>query len=803
MFKNYIKLAFRNLFKHKTHTLINVGGLTLGIVCSTIIFLLIQFDLSFDTWHNDSDQIYRVVKEDSEFGDISYTPGSPYPLTEAIRNDVEGLEQVAMVNVNYSNTPVVLSESENGRIKKFTNKETAFVDPEYFGIFTYEWVAGSKETVLNRPNTAVLTESFARKLFGKTEVTGQQFVLSIGAKIDLEVTGIVKDPPINSDFPFTLFITSNTKSREGVSLENEDWGSTSSSTQTYVKLKEGRTPENINRQFDPIITKYRDAERAEVTEYFLQPLSEIHFDSRFEHFGERVEEKKALAALGIVGFFLLITACINFVNLNTAIAVSRSKEVGLRKTFGGSRLQLTFHFLGETAFVTGIAIVLGIGLTEVLLTMLEPLLGYSPQISLLTNPQAMLFLVILFFAITIAAGWYPARKLSGFNPIEAVRNKMNTSYGQGLALRRGLIIVQFTITQILIIATVIIASQLRYFKNQDLGFTKEAIVEVEIPLQHKQKLDTFKNELLRESSIRNVTYSNSGAQSGNTWGGNYILTDDSSKIENDAHVKFIDHDFVDTYELSILAGTNVADTDTVSSYLVNEMFAQQTGYGDDYAGLIGKEIRFWGKKAPIVGVVKNFNTSSLHSQLKPVVLTTRPAYHLGAIKINMQQSEQALAAIRQAYTAAFPDVIFDYSFLDDNIAKLYEGDQRAARIMNTFTVIAILIGCLGLFGLVSYMAATRVKEIGVRKVLGADVIDILKIFAGEVSLLTGISFALAAPVSWYLMQKWLADFAYRIEIGASIFAVALGVTLLIAVLTIGYKSIQAAISNPINSLKSE
>lgn len=803
MLTNYLKIAFRNLIKNKSHTIINVGGLTLGVVCATVIFLIVQYDLSFDTWHEDGDRVYRVVHQDSEYGDIDFDRGGPYPLAKVVREEVTGVQYSSLVFTNFSNTPVI-SYFENGTLKnRYKEENFAFIDPDFFNILTYDWIVGDPETALTLPNTAVITQRFAEKLFGSLDVIGKNIVFGTESIVDLEVVGIVKDQPENSDFPFTLLASNSSKNREGNSPETDSWSSSSSAMQTYVKLFPGVTAEEVNAQFDPIVTKYRSEEQAKYLEYFLQPLSELHFDSRFDTYRGRVIEKRTLFSLGIIGLFLLITACINFINLNTAIAVGRSKEVGLRKTLGGTKAQLIFHFLGETAFITFISIVLGIGVTEIVLKGIEPLLGFSPDLELFSNLPALLFLIGLFVSITLAAGWYPAQHLSSFNPIEAIRNKINSSYGQGLTLRRSLIVVQFGITQVLIICTMIISNQINHFQSQDLGFEKEALIEVNIPNNDKYVLDTFKNTLKNESSVLGVSFSNTGTTSGSVWGGNYIMMDDTVRLENNAQVKFIDEDFVDTYGLTLLAGKNLAPSDTVNMYLVNEAFAKQVGYGDNYEGLIGKSNLFWGAEAPIVGVIKDFNTQSLHEGLSPVVLTTRRSYFTGGIKINTANTSDALVAIEEAYTQAFPEFIFEYSFLDDDIANMYENEARTANIMNAFTIIAILIGSLGLFGLVSYMAATRTKEIGVRKVLGASIFDILSIFGKELAILTGLSFALAAPISYFLMQKWLEDFAYKIELGIGIFVLALTGTVLIAGLTVGFKSISAALANPVDSLKSE
>lgn len=804
MFKNYVKIAFRNLIKNKSQTIINVGGLTLGVICALIIFLVVQYDLSFDKWHTDGDRVYRLVRTVTEFGTTEHDEGGPYPMAETVEKEISGIEFVSLVDNNYSNTPVISYFEDGKLINKFKNDWVAFVEPEYFSIFDYTWLAGDPKTALANPNSVVLTESYAIKMFGSLDAIGKELVLSMGSTADFVVTGLVKDPPETSDFPFTFIGSSASQNREGQTASSDNWSANSTSLQTFIKLLPGTDPASVESQISDMYIKYRNENGSSVTTFTLQPLSDIHFNSTFGNYSGRVVEKRTLFALGIIGLFLLITACINFVNLNTAIAVSRSKEVGLRKTLGGTKLQLTFHFLGETAFVTLLSIVLGIGLSEVILQKIEPLLGFTPELQLTQNLPVLLFLGILFLLITFSAGWYPARYLSGFSPIEAIRNKINASYGQGLTLRRSLIVIQFTITQILIIGTIVIGSQVRYFQTKDLGFEKEALINIDIPSREKQTIETFKNRLLNESSIINVAFSNTGTTSGNVWGGNYKIYQDTTIIENDAQIKFADADFLDTYGINLLAGSNITESDTVNSYLVSESLAKQAGFAGRYQELIGLPMTFWGFEATVSGVFRDFNTTSLHSELEPVVIATRRnSYYQGGIKINTQATSAALASIERIFNDAFPESIFEYEFLDEKIANMYFSEQRTGRIMNAFTVIAILIGCLGLFGLVSYMATTRTKEIGVRKVLGANLLDILKIFGTELGILTGISFLIAAPISWYLMQRWLEDFAYKIELGLGIFALALAGTLVVAALTVSYKALSAALANPVDSLKSE
>lgn len=802
MFKNYLKIALRNLAKNKSHSLINIGGLTIGVLCAVVIFLVIQFEYSFNTHHENGDRIYRLVREETEFGSISHDTGVPYPLPEAMRSDFPEIEALTIVDANFA-TAVVSVEHEDGSVNRFREEDLAFVEQQYFDIFTYSWLMGDSKTALNRPNTAVISKSLARRLFGTANPVGRTVTVQTGYKYDLEVTGVIQDPPENSDMPFVLLASYASASRTGEKRGNDDWDSTSSTVQCYFRLADGISPESLNSRMDPFIEKYRNEEAAKRRDYFLQPLSELHFDTRFGNFRGKTVAHEMLLALGLIGLFLLITACINFVNLNTAIAVTRSKEVGVRKSLGGTKGQLLFYFLGETALVTLLALVAATGLSEVLVKFMEPLLGYSLEFSLFSNVPLLLFLASLFVMTTLAAGLYPAFYLAGFDPIEAIRNKISATYGKGLTLRRSLVILQFTISQVLIIGTIIISSQMNYFQSVDMGFDEEALVEVDIPVRDKSKLETFKNQLAGHSAIKSVAYSNTGTAHGNVWGGNYELQSDSTLIEGDAQIKFIDTGFLKTYGLELLAGSNLIESDTVKQYLVNEAFVRDAGFEDRYQDVIGRYVSMWGREAPIVGVVKDFNTNSLHTEIDPVLLASRDLYYLAGIKIDMSRSQDAIAAIEEAFKAAFPDYVFDYLFLDTRIENFYSEERQTASLMNIFTVIAILIGCLGLFGLVSYMAATRRKEVSVRKVLGATLQDILLLLSKEFFLLIGISFFVAAPLAWVLMSRWLEDFAYRIELGPGLFVMAFLATMLVAILTVGYKSLRTAALNPAENLKSE
>lgn len=798
MLKNYFKTTFRNLAKNKTHTIINIVGLSFGIVCVLIIYLIINFEMSFDRYHTNFESIYRIVKEDSQFGETSFDTGVPYPLPPAMRADFPEIEFLTIVDCNF-NSPVISVARIDGSVAKFQEDEgVAFVEPDYFRIFDYTWLTGDPESALKNPNSAVLSEGLARKYFGDDDPMGK--ILTYNNSLEFQVTAVVKDVPQNTDIPFNLLLAYDEAVRG-----NDNWGSTASSVQCYLKLPEHLLPNQIESQLKAFLTKHRNKEAAEFITHRMQPLKSMHYDTRFSTYGHRTVAKETLLALGLIGIFLLFTACINFINLNTAVAVNRSKEVGVRKVLGGTRAQLTLHFLSETAFITLLAIAISIASIEVILPKLKSFLGYELVTNLFRDGGLLLFLLVLFVAVSVIAGFYPALHLSGFNPIEAIRNKMTSQYGEGLKLRKGLVVLQFAISQVLIIGTIVISSQMAYFRNVDMGFQKDAVVEVGLPANDADKIQRFKNRLLQYPAIKHVSFSNTGTASSNTWGGNYDWKNSDEKKDGHAQIKFVDPDFLETYQIELLAGEGLvpAPADTVDRFLVNQAFVEEIGYGNRYADVLGKYTKIWGREAPVVGVVKNFNTTSLHQKISPVIIAVQNRYWMAGIKIEMQDVKNTLAVIEESWSSVYPEFVFDYGFLDENIEKFYDDEQRVATMINTFTIIAVLIGCLGLFGLVSYMASQRTKEIGIRKVLGATFSNILTLLSKEFALLVMIAFFIAAPIAYYFMEAWLADFAYRIELGTDLFALALFASCAIAFMAVGYKSIRTAGANPVESLRNE
>lgn len=799
MLKNIIRVALRNLKKNKTHTLINVFGLSAGITSALLIFMILRFNLSFDNYHEDPGRIYRLVVDDYTDGKLSHDAGIPYPLRLSFEDDFPGVESLTMVDDNALYGLVTL-EREGEKVKFLEDsRNQAFVMPGYFDIFKYEFLVGDPKKVFEHKKSVVLSKGLAEKYFGDhLSAVGQS--LTLENLIDVKVTGIVADAPMNTDLRFDMLISFDTGESERVW---DSWGSTSSSVQCYIKLRPGVDQEQFGKKIVNYIKKHKGEDSPDREELRLQPLADLHHNKNYSTYSGRVMTRQEIITLAAIGILLIVAASINFVNLNTAVAAGRSKEIGIRKVLGSDRRALVLQFLGETAWVTFFSILLSFGLAELGILKIESLIGYDlPP----THYDGVLVgsILALFVLVTLLSGLYPALIISGFRPIAALKNKLGGDYRKGLSVRRSLIIVQLLISQVLIVAVLVITQQIRHFINTPIGIDSHAIVEFPLPTDVEIDLSSFKNVLLSQAGVEKVTFSNTGTTSENSWSGLSTYNNGSEIIREHLQVKVIDETYLDTYGLKLLAGRNV-QVDSVRRYLITEETMRALNV-ENYDDAIGRELNVWGTPGEIIGVVKDFNAMSLHYSRKPVAMwaSDRPdRYILGAVKMSAGNWDQAIAFIQQEWEKRFPDFIFSYTFLDDTISQFYKSEKRTSKIFTAFAAMAIFIGSIGLFGLMSYMVQTRTKEIGVRKVLGAQVRQIVHLLTRDFVKLVLVAFALAVPLSWYLMNGWLQDFASRIAINFWIYLVGLACSLLITVLAVGLKSFKAAIINPVEVLKDE
>ncbi|WP_338869332.1 ABC transporter permease [Spirosoma sp. SC4-14] len=795
MIRNYVKIAFRNLQRNKGYTLINVAGLALSMACSILIFTLVSHHLSFDNFHSNSNRIYRVVTE-MHRDNIGYASSVPSPLGKHFRNDYTFAEKIARI---ISVDDQLITLKTEGDLKKIKEEAgVAFTEPEFFDIFNYPLLEGDKKSALLEPNTAIVTERIAKKYFGDKNAVGKSFWLN--NQIPFRITGILKDLPANTDRKNEIFVSYPTLKAfdRWLADDIDGWGGVRDGVECYVLLRPDVAVAQVEDVLSAYVKKYRPTSK-NVHHYKLQPLIDVHFDARYGG----AMEKKNLWVLSIIGLFLLITACVNFINLATAQALKRSKEVGVRKVLGGVRGQLFWQFIAETALISFFGIAVALLLTYLTLPVVNDFFSTQIVINPFQNDRLALFVAGLAVVITFLAGSYPGLILAGFQPVVALKGKLSQQNIGGFNTRRTLIVVQFAISQVLVIGMLVIMSQMQYTKQASLGFDKDAIVMVPMGDDSTHvKMNTLKNEFLRIKGVKKVSLCYTPPASNSSWGNLVKINNEETNFRTS--IKSADDQYLSTFGLELAAGKNLFPSDSVREFLVNEAFLRKLNLKPNEA--IGKIIAANGGNmvAPIVGVVKDFHDASFHQEISPILFASyRNDYSEYAIKLNMAQAKTTLAAIEKAWLEQHPDQLFEYQFLDESIARFYATEERILKLVEFFSLIAIFIGCLGLYGLVSFMAAQKTKEIGIRKVLGSSLTQILWIFGKEFSRLVIIAFLLAAPVAWWTMNQWLQGFQFHIEIGLGVFVIAISGTLLVAAMTVAYQAIKAAMLNPIRSLRAE
>jgi len=791
MLRNYFKIALRNLQRRKAYTLINVLGLSLGFASAILIFSFVKYHLSFDTFHSKKDRIYRIVTED-HMEKVFYYPGTPPPVGKAFRNDYTFAEKVSRVFVMYG--PQISLPFSSGNQKFQEGLGVAFAEPGFFDILDFPLLKGDKEKVLTEPNTALVTERIAKKYFGDADPIGK--IIRLSNKTDFRITGVLADLPENTDRRQEIYLPfSNLKDYNPWAAGDDGWGGVASDFQCFVLLKPGVSPAAVNQVFPAFSRKYYDGDYEQEWQFKLQPLADIHFNPAFD--GKM--SGKNIWALSLIGVFLIVTAAVNFINLATAQALNRAKEVGIRKALGSIRGQLFWQFIAETAVINLVAMLLAF----VLIRLTLPLLGvlFDVPVSLHFFQGIYLFLPLLLVLVIFLSGAYPGLVIAGFQPVRALKGALTQQHVGGFSLRRGLVVTQFVISQLLIIGTLVVVYQMRYVSRANIGFQKDAVVMIPVPAAEKAKVSTLRSELSGLSGVEKLSFCNQPPIGAG--GGREMVYDHRSRRENyDVVLKLGDEQYLSTFGLQLLAGRNLYPSDTIREYLVNETLVKKLGVTND--AVIGKNAMINDVNGTIVGVIKDFHNESFHSPIRPLAITTQTrSYYSCAVKVNTASLSPTLKAVQKTWEQLYPDNIYQSEFLDERVARYYQLDQRIQQVIQTFTVIAIFIACLGLYGLVSFMAARKTREVGVRKVLGASVESILWLFGKEFVRLLLLAFVIAAPLAWWVMNKWLESFVYRISPGPGIFGLAMLITLVIACLTVGYSAVKAAVMNPVKSLRSE
>ncbi len=801
MLKNYFLTAFRSLLRNKSYSFLNITGLALGITCSILLFLVVKYQLSYDTFHSKADRVHRLVVEFTGFG--YKNPGAHYPVAELIRtNGNLGFEAVTQLEGSGS-VQINIMDSDNKTSKKLIEENSiGYAEPSVFDVLDFGMADKNLGAYLEEPNVVILTESIAQKYFPGEDPIGK--VLRLNNKYTLKVAATMPDVPGNTEFPFVMLISYKTIEKD----QPTDWGNLSSSHQAFVVLPEGLEASTAEANLNDFFLRFSTEERAKRTQvYKLQPLSDIHYNPGFHGgYAQKAIAKEVIYGMALAGFILLLTACINFINLATAQALKRAKEVGVRKVLGGNQRQLILQFLCETFLVVLFATFLSVILAELALPYLNEVMQLDIAFNLLQDEVLLLFLVLQTVVVTLFAGFYPAFVISSFQPVTALKSRVNLQQLGGVSLRHVLVVLQFTICQVLIICTILVNDQMEYFRTKSLGFNKEAVVTVNVPRDRGIKTQTLREELLKNPAIRDVSFASDAPSSSNVSSSNIYFNNAPKDEDFQTHKKFADARYFDLFDLKFVAGTEYTDSDSVKYMIINETLRRTLGLASA-AEAIGKQIALGGGdefKGPIIGVVADFHQTSLHQPIEPLILTRNPNdYSILSAKIDLNRQQEALAHLEGIFNKAFPEDVFKYEFFDEAIAKFYEEQARQSLLFKVFSFISIFIGCLGLYGLVAFMAAQRTKEVGIRKVMGASILDITVLFSKEFVKLVLIAFLLAVPLSYYIMDFWLADFTYKIDITYGVFLLAGFITIAIALLTMSSKAIQAATANPVLSLKNE
>ena len=799
MLKNYFKTAFRNLVRNKGYAFINITGLAVGIAACLLIFLVIQFETSFDDFHQNRESIYRIGSVFKTADGTGYSRGTAYPVGKQLHIDYPQIEKVASISGAQGEQITVMDENNHPTQKKFNENGLFFAEPQFFDIFNFPLLAGDVKTALAQPYTAIVTQQIAEKYFGDWHKALGRTIKYKDKQI-CKITGVLKNIPVNTDFPLQVAISFKTTGND----TSQDWVSTRGDFNTFVVVPPNMTEAQLNADLATLVKKHKPVEYTK-DGLIAQSLSTIHFDKRFGTYNGRTFSKELITALSLIGLFLLIIACINFINLATAQAVNRAKEVGVRKVLGSKKQQLIFQFLSETFIITFLAVIIAVGIAFSILPLLNTLL--KTTVAMQFSSTLVFFLAGLIVLVTFLSGFYPAVVLSGFNPITALKSRFTSKTVGGISLRRGLVVLQFAIAQALIMGTLVVVSQMNYFKNTSMGFDKDAVVTVGIPNDSisQSKITALKTQLLQQAGVKNVNFSTFSIADDSHWTSDFKFDNSPKSTDFNADLKWADADVFKTYNLQIVAGRAYQSSDTVRELVVNETLVKKLGLRKP-EDILNKTLNFWDGSinARVIGVVKDFNSNSLVKPMNAVVMAPwKAVYQTMGVKIQSGDAKQTLASIEKLWNAAYPDYVYQFQFLDDKIAGFYKQEDQLAQLYKIFAGIAIFISCLGLYGLISFMAIQRTKEVGIRKVLGASVGSLVYLFSKEFTVLIGVAFLIAAPLAYYFMHEWLNNFTYKVGIGVNLFLLTIIASVVIAWITVGYRAIRAAMSNPVKALRSE
>lgn len=788
MIRNYFKIALRNIWHHKAYSILNITGLAIGMACSILILLWVQDELSYDRFNTNAGQLYRLTCNAGDFK----AAVSPAGMAEGLQSEMPEIK----ATVRLSKPSTNLFEVDD---RKFEEKRVFFADSNFLQVFSYKLNEGNPATALQRPDAVLITEDIAKKYFGGQDALGR--IIKKDNNENYTVTGILANLPSNSHLQFDFILPMSSIANSDYDLKNKVWGNFN--YYTYIQLNKNVTPSGASfSQLVPQIQKIYKSHFSEAKiDFHLQPLTDIHLHSDLQIDLPGKGNIQYVNIFFIVALFIVAVACINFMNLATARSARRAKEVGLRKVVGAGRTQLIIQFLSESVIISFLSLFIAIGIVYLLLPAFNQLAEKTLAINLLDG-KLLLSLIGIALVTGILSGSYPALFLSNFKPIKILKGKIRLG-GGNLLFRNGLVVTQFVVTIILLVGTAVVYKQLNFIKDKNLGFDKSNLLYMPMTGDLWNKQQVLKTSLQENPLTNNFSVISDLPAALVTGTINVVWEGKDPKSQVVIPSIDVDEHFIDVFKIQTLNGRGFSASfkGDSSNYVINETAVKLMGMTVENA--VGKSISFNGVKGMIIGVVRDFNFKSLQYAIDPLVLRLNRGGGIVMLRTpagNTEASIKALGKISQQLNPSYP---FTYNFLDKDLDNLYRGEQQMGSIFNLFAILAIVISCLGLYGLSAFMAEQRTKEIGVRKVLGASVFNIVYLLSGNFTKLIAIAVAIAVPLSWFAINNWLKGFAYRIDISWIIFLVASGTALLIAWLTVSYESIKAAMANPVKSLRTE
>ncbi len=807
MFKNYLKIAWRNLWRNKGFSALNIFGLAIGIATCLVILLFVQNELSFDRFNKNAERIVRVYFRGTMRGGIINESTVMPPTAQTLKNDYPEVEEATRIR-DYGRPKMLVGD------KTFKEQAFAFVDPNFFKIFTLPLLQGDANTALLQPNTVIVSREVAKKYFGTEDVLGKAISFKDGNNPPLKITGVMDKMPANAHFHFDILasMTGFPDSKSPSWMQSEFY--------TYLLLQPGYDYKKLEAKLPQVVEKYmgpqilqamgmsfaKFRESGNAIGLYLQPLTDIHLHSDFAYDLSPAGDIRYIYIFSAIALFMLLIACINFMNLSTASASKRAREVGIRKVLGSLKFELVRQFLVESVLLAGIALAIGIGLLYLALPVFNDLAGKDLHLNFLENPWLLPVLLLFGILVGVMAGSYPAFFLATFKPVAVLKGKF-VAGKKNVSLRSGLVVFQFFISISLIVSTAVVYRQLSYIQNKKLGYNKEQVLLLPESWFLGNKQAYFREQLLRDPRVVNVSTS-PYLPAGPSYNNNFFVYPRNQGTERLKTLRYeVDPNYIPALGIEMLTGRNFSkDFPTDSSgAILNETAAKMLGWYPDATGQAISHTDNNGKESTlhVIGVVKDFHFRSLHQKISPLVMVMGANEGTIIVKTRATDIEGLLATTKKLWNASTREEPFSYSFLDDRFKATYQAEQKVGKILGVFSGLTILVACLGLFGLATFTAEQRTKEIGIRKVLGASVAGVVALLSKDFLKLVFVAFILASPIAWYVMNRWLQDFAYRADISIWVFVVAIVLAVIITIVTISFQAIKAALANPVNSLRTE